>query len=205
MVSCNFPNKMLEQKSPGCTMLGLMDVVFASSSATFHVPFTALALTPEACSSRTFPRFQQIEQNQAATLLLLCYCLVLFRIMGSSVANQMLLFNRKLTAEEAAATGFVSEVGHRKFFGRPNILNKFENDPKVLPVDHQRFLFGRPTILNIFENDPRCCLRTICIQRLPLVSPNMPPCQVQRSNTARWQEFKSKSFVIGKKLPSRTC
>ena len=65
--------------------------------------------------------------------------------------------------------------------------------------------FGRPTILNIFENDPRCCLRTICIQRLPLVSPNMPHCQVQRSNTARWQEFKSKSFVIGKKLPSRTC
>ena len=61
--------------------------------------------------------------------------------------------------------------------------------------------FGRPTILNIFENDPRCCLRTICIQRLPLVSPNMPHCQVQRSNTARWQEFKSKSFVIGKKLP----
>merc|ERR1719266_278370 len=71
----------------GCTMLGLMDVVFASSSATFHVPFTTLALTPEACSSRTFPR-----------------------IMGSSVANQMLLFNRKLTAEEAAAHGFVSEV-----------------------------------------------------------------------------------------------
>ena len=52
------------------------------------------------------------------------------------MANQMLLFNRKLTAEEAAATGFVSEVGHRKFFGRPNILNMFENDPKVLPVDH---------------------------------------------------------------------
>jgi len=71
----------------GCTMLGLMDVVYASDSATFHVPFTALALTPEACSSKTFPR-----------------------ILGSSTANQMLLFNRKLTAEEAAAHGFVSEV-----------------------------------------------------------------------------------------------
>ena len=33
-----------------------------------------------------------------------------FRILGSSTANQMLLFNRKLTAEEAAAHGFVSEV-----------------------------------------------------------------------------------------------
>ena len=51
-------------------MLGLMDVVFASSSATFHVPFTALALTPEACSSRTFPRFQQIEQNQGSYIAL---------------------------------------------------------------------------------------------------------------------------------------
>ena len=39
-------------------MLGLMDVVYASDSATFHVPFTALALTPEACSSKTFPRFK---------------------------------------------------------------------------------------------------------------------------------------------------
>merc|ERR1719237_577160 len=71
----------------GCTMLGLMDVVYASDRATFHVPFTSLALTPEACSSKTFPR-----------------------ILGSSTANQMLLFNRKLTAEEAAAHGFVSEV-----------------------------------------------------------------------------------------------
>jgi len=71
----------------GCTMLGLMDVVYASDTATFHVPFTALALTPEACSSKTFPR-----------------------ILGSSLANQMLLFNRKLTAEEAADHGFVSEV-----------------------------------------------------------------------------------------------
>merc|ERR1719348_2383141 len=71
----------------GCTMLGLMDVVYASDTATFHVPFTALALTPEACSSKTFPR-----------------------ILGSSMANQMLLFNRKLTAKEAADHGFVSEV-----------------------------------------------------------------------------------------------
>jgi len=71
----------------GCTMLGLMDVVYASDTATFHVPFTALALTPEACSSRTFPR-----------------------ILGSSLANQMLLFNHKLTAEQAATSGFVSEV-----------------------------------------------------------------------------------------------
>ena len=46
------------QTTTGCTMLGLMDVVYASDTATFHVPFTALALTPEACSPKTFPRFQ---------------------------------------------------------------------------------------------------------------------------------------------------
>ena len=68
-------------------MLGLMDVVYASDTATFHVPFTALALTPEACSSHTFPK-----------------------ILGTSVANQMLLFNKKLTASEALAGGLVSEV-----------------------------------------------------------------------------------------------
>ena len=32
------------------------------------------------------------------------------RILGSSLANQMLLFNHKLTAEQAATSGFVSEV-----------------------------------------------------------------------------------------------
>jgi len=64
-----------------------MDVVIASDRATFHVPFTSLALTPEACSSHTFPR-----------------------IMGNSMANEMLLFNRKLSAEEALSKGFVSQV-----------------------------------------------------------------------------------------------
>ena len=53
--------------------------------ATFHIPFTALALTPEACSSYTFPK-----------------------ILGPATANEMLLFNRKLTATEAAARGLVT-------------------------------------------------------------------------------------------------
>ena len=35
-------------------------------------------------------------------------------------------FNNVTPAEEAAATGFVSEVGHRKFSCRPNILIPFD-------------------------------------------------------------------------------
>jgi len=71
----------------GCTILGLFDVVYASERATFHVPFTHLALTPEGCSSHMFPR-----------------------IMGPARAMEMLLFNKKLSASEAAAAGFVTSV-----------------------------------------------------------------------------------------------
>ena len=60
--------------------------------ATFHIPFTALALTPEACSSYIFPK-----------------------ILGPASANEMLLFNKKMTANEAAAKGLVTEeVPHDK-------------------------------------------------------------------------------------------
>lgn len=71
----------------GCTILGLFDVVYASERATFHVPFTKLALTPEGCSSLMFPR-----------------------IMGHARAMEMLLFNKKLNATEAAEAGLVTTV-----------------------------------------------------------------------------------------------
>jgi peroxisomal 3,2-trans-enoyl-CoA isomerase len=71
----------------GVSLLGLFDLVYASDKATFHTPFTKLALIPEACSSYTFPL-----------------------IMGDLKAKEVLLFNRKLNAIEAYERGLVNEV-----------------------------------------------------------------------------------------------
>ncbi|XP_074843833.1 enoyl-CoA delta isomerase 2 isoform X2 [Carettochelys insculpta] len=75
------------------TLLGLFDIVYATERATFHTPFSELGQSPEGCSSYMFPK-----------------------IMGLSKANEMLLFNRKLTAEEACAWGLVTEVFPDKAF-----------------------------------------------------------------------------------------
>ncbi|XP_064363159.1 enoyl-CoA delta isomerase 2 isoform X2 [Dromaius novaehollandiae] len=69
------------------TLLGLCDIVYASDTATFHTPFSQLGQSPEGCSSYLFPK-----------------------IMGLAKANEMLLFNKKLTAAEACAQGLVTEV-----------------------------------------------------------------------------------------------
>lgn len=73
------------------TTLGLCDFVIATNDATFHAPFGSTAQTPEGCSSYTFPR-----------------------ILGTSVANKMLLFNYKLTAQEALTHGLIGKL-HSKF------------------------------------------------------------------------------------------
>ncbi|XP_044280470.1 enoyl-CoA delta isomerase 2-like isoform X1 [Varanus komodoensis] len=69
------------------TVLGLFDIVYATDRATFHTPFSNLGQTPEGCSSYTFPK-----------------------IMGLAKANELLLFNKKLTAAEACLQGLVTEV-----------------------------------------------------------------------------------------------
>ncbi|XP_072459808.1 enoyl-CoA delta isomerase 2 isoform X2 [Notamacropus eugenii] len=69
------------------TLLPLFDIVYATDKATFHTPFTQLGQSPEACSSYTFPK-----------------------IMGSVKAAEMLIFGRKVTAQEACARGLVTEV-----------------------------------------------------------------------------------------------
>ncbi|XP_008940947.1 PREDICTED: enoyl-CoA delta isomerase 2, mitochondrial [Merops nubicus] len=75
------------------TVLGLCDVVYASDRATFHTPFSQLGQSPEGCSSYLFPK-----------------------IMGLAKANEMLLFNKKLTAAEACAQGLVTEVFPERTF-----------------------------------------------------------------------------------------
>ncbi|XP_027724955.1 enoyl-CoA delta isomerase 2, mitochondrial isoform X2 [Vombatus ursinus] len=69
------------------TLLPLFDIIYATDRATFQTPFTQLGLSPEACSSYTFPK-----------------------IMGPAKAAEMLLFGRKLTAQEAYAQGLITEV-----------------------------------------------------------------------------------------------
>jgi peroxisomal 3,2-trans-enoyl-CoA isomerase len=75
------------------TILGLFDYVVASDKATFSAPFTKLSLSPEGCSSYTFPR-----------------------LMGHIKAAEVLLLNRKLTAQEAYDRNLVAQViPHEQF------------------------------------------------------------------------------------------
>lgn len=71
----------------GVTMLPHFDVVYASDKATFHTPFVQLGLVAEGCSSYIFPR-----------------------LMGMGKAAEVLLFGKKLTAQEAYDRGLVTEV-----------------------------------------------------------------------------------------------
>jgi peroxisomal 3,2-trans-enoyl-CoA isomerase len=69
------------------TTLALFDGVYASSSSTFSLPFIRTAQAPEGCSSFLFPT-----------------------LMGSLHAKEILLFDRKLTAQEAQQRGLVTRV-----------------------------------------------------------------------------------------------
>ena len=66
----------------GVTHLPLCDFVWASDAAYFVTPFTKLGLTPEGCSSYTFPK-----------------------ILGPSMANEMLMTNAKFTAHDVNMLG----------------------------------------------------------------------------------------------------
>lgn len=69
------------------TVLGLFDAVYCTDKATFHTPFSQLGQSPEGCSSYIFPK-----------------------IMGNAKAGELLLFNKKITAQEAFDRNLVSRV-----------------------------------------------------------------------------------------------
>ncbi|KAJ2710009.1 hypothetical protein H4R19_003963 [Coemansia spiralis] len=74
----------------GCTVLGLCDLVLAAETAVFRTPFIELAFCAEGCSSVTFPR-----------------------ILGPTVANDMLLFGKSMGAAEMHQRGFVARLAKR--------------------------------------------------------------------------------------------
>lgn len=69
------------------TTAALCDVIYAAESAYFYTPFSLLGLVAEGCSSYVFPK-----------------------ILGTSKASEMLLFNHKMSSEEALKSGLVSEI-----------------------------------------------------------------------------------------------
>ena len=71
----------------GCTHLTTVDIVYASSKASFATPFMQLGFCAEGLSSL---RFEQM--------------------LGTSKANEMLLLGRPLSAQEAEKCGFVAAV-----------------------------------------------------------------------------------------------
>ncbi|CAD5214655.1 unnamed protein product [Bursaphelenchus xylophilus] len=97
----------------GVTCLPLCDVVIASDNAVFNTPFTPLGYSPEGCSTYTFPR-----------------------IFGTSRAQEMLLFNRTITAQEALEWGLVSRVIPRKDF--PQKTEEILTEWARLPRDSLR-------------------------------------------------------------------
>ncbi|KAK7505696.1 hypothetical protein BaRGS_00002967 [Batillaria attramentaria] len=97
-VLLNFVNSIIDFPKPlialvngpavgvSVTVLGLFDAVYCTDKATFHTPFSQLGQSPEGCSSYIFPK-----------------------IMGNAKAGELLLFNKKITAQEAFDRNLVSQ------------------------------------------------------------------------------------------------
>lgn len=64
-----------------------ISVIRCTSTATFSAPFSSTAQSPEGCSTKLFPM-----------------------ILGRSLANEVLMLNRKLDAKEALDRGLVSRI-----------------------------------------------------------------------------------------------
>lgn len=94
------------------TLLGIFDAVYMSESATLRAPFASTAQAPEGCSSYTFPQ-----------------------IMGRVRANELLLFDRTLSAQDAKACGLVNDVFSDESFEvevKDRLEEMSQYPPKVL-------------------------------------------------------------------------
>lgn len=69
------------------TSLALCDLVFAAVNSYFYTPFSNLGIIAEGCSTLTFPR-----------------------LIGERKAAEMLMYNHKMSAEEALNCGFVNYI-----------------------------------------------------------------------------------------------
>lgn len=103
------------------TVLGLFDVVYATDKANFQTPFSQLGQSPEGCSSYTFPK-----------------------IMGTTKANEILLFNKKFTAAQACELGLVTEVFPDATFQKEvwNKLHAYAKLPKNSLIYSKQLIRG---------------------------------------------------------------
>jgi peroxisomal 3,2-trans-enoyl-CoA isomerase len=136
------------------TTLGLVDVVWCSETATFSAPFSATAQSPEGASSLTFPA-----------------------LMGRSFANEVLMFNRKLTAEEALKVGFVSRI-----------------------LDSRSFLETAQSTLNALleENSTASMQKSKSLQRSPQVKADLKTIVRQEADllVQSWLDPEFPNFVL---------
>lgn len=119
------------------TTLGLCDRVFASTTSNYRTPFAELGQSPEGCSSFTFPR-----------------------LMGDTMANELLWMGRKLSAQEALQSGLVHEV-HGPDVVLERALAYCEYVSKLPPdaVEAQRFILREHlTDKLIAVNDEECAV-----------------------------------------------
>lgn len=120
-----------------CTILGLFDFIYASDKAFFHTPFTLLGLNPEGCSSYTFPR-----------------------AMGLARANRVLMLNEQLSAVEAKACGFVTDVFPHATF-HEETKKKLQQLSKLPPksLKYSKALVRDPIWADLHKANDRECDR----------------------------------------------
>ena len=108
-----------------------------SPTATFSAPFSATAQSPEGCSTRLFP--------------------VIF---GRSLANEVLMLNRKLDAKEALHRGLVSRIIECDQWRGDQFLDQVTKDLKESIANFSTESMAATKSL-IFDKDTREALKKV--------------------------------------------